>query len=98
MNLNANRILASDLPQIFSCEKCGNEYYAGFGDYSLICFPNIFRLREQRKLSIIFGTPVEIKAKECYAVSKCDQCGNEIFREIPNVEYDSLISKMEEKQ
>ena len=77
MSLNTNRILASDLPQIFFCEKCGNKYYAGFGDYSLI-----------RLLGV----------KERYAVSKCDQCGNEIFREIPKAEYNSLIFKKGAKQ
>jgi len=81
MSLNTNRILASNLPQIFSCEKCGNKYYAGFGDYGLICLP-----------SIIAGI------YEYYAVSKCDQCGNEIFCEIPKAEYDSLIFKKETKQ
>ena len=75
--MNTNRILASNLPQIFSCEKCGNKYYAGFGDYSLI-----------RLLGV----------KKYYAVSKCDQCGNEIFCEIPKAEYDSLILKKEAKQ
>lgn len=32
-----------------------------------------------------------------YLKTICDQCGNEIFREIPKAEYDSLFSQKEDK-